>query len=93
IRSVYRVIEFAQGHDGYLISHEVFMFILDAVPLILAIGVWAVFWPTVLIDRIAVQTQGETQMHSMGADSAQLFSAVSNQPNASNKSYQGLINA
>lgn len=30
IRSVYRVVELAQGYDGYLFSHEVYLFTLDA---------------------------------------------------------------
>jgi hypothetical protein len=32
-RCVYRVIEFGQGQDGYLMTHEVFMFIGDAAPM------------------------------------------------------------
>lgn len=69
------------------------MFVLDAVPLVLAIGVWAIFWPTVLIDRIAAQAQEEAQMHSMEADNAQLSDADSNRQDPRNKSDQGLINA
>ncbi|KAF9147638.1 hypothetical protein BG015_010679 [Linnemannia schmuckeri] len=57
IRSVYRIVEFVQGHQGYLISHEVFLFVFDVVPLILAIGIWAIIWPTVLLDRIAAQVR------------------------------------
>ncbi|OAQ98542.1 hypothetical protein LLEC1_04166 [Akanthomyces lecanii] len=30
IRSIFRVIEYIQGRDGYLISHEVFFYVLDA---------------------------------------------------------------
>jgi len=30
VRSVYRVVELAQGFDGFLITHEVFLFTLDA---------------------------------------------------------------
>ncbi|KAL4749327.1 hypothetical protein BDW72DRAFT_194955 [Aspergillus terricola var. indicus] len=30
VRSVYRVVEFAQGNSGYVISHEAFLYILDA---------------------------------------------------------------
>ncbi|KAG0337593.1 hypothetical protein BG000_005222 [Podila horticola] len=53
LRSVYRVVEYTQGHQGYLISHEVFLFFLDAAPLVLAIGIWSFIWPTTLLDRIA----------------------------------------
>ncbi|KAF9350658.1 hypothetical protein BGX26_011208 [Mortierella sp. AD094] len=72
VRSVYRIVEFVQGHDGYLISKEVFMFVLDAVPLILAIGTWAIVWPTVLLDRIAAQVREGVLTYSMEAGSAQL---------------------
>ncbi|KAE8391243.1 RTA1 like protein-domain-containing protein [Aspergillus alliaceus] len=30
IRSIFRLIEYAQGNDGYLVSHEWFMYIFDA---------------------------------------------------------------
>ena len=30
IRSVYRLIEFVQGNNGYVISHEVFLYVFDA---------------------------------------------------------------
>ncbi|KAF9103166.1 hypothetical protein BGX27_010699 [Mortierella sp. AM989] len=57
IRSVYRIVEFSQGYQGYLMTHEVFLFVLDAAPLVLAIGVWAFMWPSVMLDRIKVQTR------------------------------------
>lgn len=31
IRSLFRLVEFAQGNDGYLVSHEVFLYIFDAI--------------------------------------------------------------
>ncbi|KAF9275191.1 hypothetical protein BGZ88_002487 [Linnemannia elongata] len=65
IRSIYRVVEFTQGYQGELISKEIYLFVLDAVPLVLAIGVWAINWPTVLLDRIAVQVRQETQAYIM----------------------------
>ncbi|KAF2012586.1 RTA1 like protein [Aaosphaeria arxii CBS 175.79] len=34
-RCVFRVIEFAQGHDGYLVSHEIYMYIFDSAPMFL----------------------------------------------------------
>ncbi|KAG0208876.1 hypothetical protein BGX28_000275 [Mortierella sp. GBA30] len=63
LRSVYRIVEFTQGYTGYLITHEVYLFALDAGPLVLAIGVWAFIWPTVLLNRIATQVRQETQSH------------------------------
>ncbi|KAL1654077.1 Lipid-translocating exporter-like protein rta1 [Didymella pomorum] len=34
LRCVFRVIEFAQGHSGYLVSHEIYMYIFDAAPML-----------------------------------------------------------
>ena len=31
IRSIFRVVEYQQGNDGYLLDHEVFLYIFDAV--------------------------------------------------------------
>ncbi|KAJ5145194.1 hypothetical protein N7448_002586, partial [Penicillium atrosanguineum] len=34
IRCIYRVIEFCQGNDGYLMGHEAFLYIFDTIPMI-----------------------------------------------------------
>ncbi|EMD62746.1 hypothetical protein COCSADRAFT_67636, partial [Bipolaris sorokiniana ND90Pr] len=34
LRCIFRVIEFGQGHDGYLASHEVYMYTLDTAPML-----------------------------------------------------------
>jgi hypothetical protein len=34
LRCVYRVIEFAQGNDGYLATHEVYMYLFDSAPML-----------------------------------------------------------
>jgi hypothetical protein len=31
VRSVFRVVEYIQGNDGYLISHEIFLYIFDTI--------------------------------------------------------------
>ncbi|KAF9278470.1 hypothetical protein BGZ68_008562 [Mortierella alpina] len=72
IRSVYRIIEFVQGHDGYLISKEVFLFVLDAVPLIFAIGIWAIVWPPVLLEKITVHVREDLHAYPMNNGNAQL---------------------
>ncbi|KAG0268843.1 hypothetical protein BGZ95_002291 [Linnemannia exigua] len=72
IRSIYRIIEFAQGHNGSLVSDEVFLFVLDALPLVLAIGVWAIVWPMVTLDKIAAQVRDGAQMYSMESGHSQL---------------------
>ncbi len=34
LRCVYRIIEFGQGNTGYLATHEVFLYLFDAVPML-----------------------------------------------------------
>jgi len=34
-RCIFRVIEFGQGHSGYLASHEVYMYVFDTLPMFL----------------------------------------------------------
>ncbi|WYZ39391.1 hypothetical protein EsH8_III_001305 [Colletotrichum jinshuiense] len=41
VRSVFRLIEYAQGNDGYLISHEVFLYVFDAVLMFATMCVFA----------------------------------------------------
>lgn len=45
IRSVFRVVENAQGFHGYLATHEVYFYFLDCVVLWIAITVFIVAWP------------------------------------------------
>lgn len=59
VRSIYRIVENAMGYDGYLYTHEVFTFTLDALPLIIATGVWAIFWPGTLLRRIRAEANGD----------------------------------
>ncbi|KAK3703259.1 hypothetical protein LTR37_014599 [Vermiconidia calcicola] len=46
IRCVIRVVEYAQGHDGYIITHELFLYIFDAVPMLLVMGIMNVVHPS-----------------------------------------------
>ncbi|KAF9739915.1 hypothetical protein PMIN06_010027 [Paraphaeosphaeria minitans] len=34
LRCIFRIMEFGQGHDGYLTSHEVYMYLFDTVPML-----------------------------------------------------------
>lgn len=50
VRSIFRLVEYAQGNDGYLISHEVFMYVFDGALMFFAMVAMNVFHPcTVLI--------------------------------------------
>jgi hypothetical protein len=39
VRSLFRLVEYAQGYDGYLQSKEVFLYVFDSVPM-LVVMVW-----------------------------------------------------
>jgi hypothetical protein len=45
VRCVFRVAEFAGGYDSYLASHEGYFYLLDALPLALAVVLFAAVWP------------------------------------------------
>ncbi|ETS77968.1 hypothetical protein PFICI_10030 [Pestalotiopsis fici W106-1] len=51
VRSIFRVMEYLQGNDGYLISHEVFLYVFDAL-LMTAVMVIFLVW---YIDDIEVR--------------------------------------
>ncbi|KAK6858739.1 RTA1 like protein [Apiospora arundinis] len=44
IRSIFRVIEYLQGNGGYLISHEAFLYVFDAVLMAIVMAVFAVWY-------------------------------------------------
>lgn len=46
IRSIMRLIEYAQGNDGYLISHEVFLYSFDSVPMFFVMILFAITHPS-----------------------------------------------
>ncbi|KAM0323338.1 hypothetical protein ACHAQA_008930 [Verticillium albo-atrum] len=44
VRSIFRVVEYLQGNAGYLISHEIFLYIFDAVLMAVAMAILAVWY-------------------------------------------------
>ncbi|PYH90742.1 RTM1-like protein [Aspergillus ellipticus CBS 707.79] len=49
VRSVYRLIEFAQGNNGYFISHELYLYMFDALMMLQVMVVMNVFHPSVVL--------------------------------------------
>jgi hypothetical protein len=49
VRSIFRVVEYVQGNDGYLISHEVFMYVFDASLMFLAMVVMNFCHPSTIL--------------------------------------------
>lgn len=46
VRSVFRLIEYAQGNDGYLISHEAFLYIFDSTLMWITMAILAWIHPS-----------------------------------------------
>jgi hypothetical protein len=44
IRSIFRVVEYLQGHHGFLISHEIFIYIFDALLMFLVMVIFAIWY-------------------------------------------------
>lgn len=51
VRGIYRTIELAQGWSGYLITHQGYFIGLDAVIMVIAVGVFAVVDPAVIFRK------------------------------------------
>ncbi|KAB8202894.1 RTA1 like protein-domain-containing protein [Aspergillus parasiticus] len=45
VRSIFRVIEYAMGQDGYLLSHEWPMYVFDALLMFAVMVIWGVWYP------------------------------------------------
>ncbi|CAI7567842.1 unnamed protein product [Penicillium pancosmium] len=46
IRSIFRLVEYAQGNDGYLISHEVFMYVFDSTLMLFSMIAMSILHPS-----------------------------------------------
>lgn len=44
IRSIFRVVEYLQGNNGYLISHEVFIYVMDALLMAIVMTIFAIWY-------------------------------------------------
>ncbi|KAG4255575.1 hypothetical protein FPRO03_14063 [Fusarium proliferatum] len=44
VRSIFRVIEYLQGNDGYLISHEIFLYVFDAILMAIVMVIFLIWY-------------------------------------------------
>lgn len=49
IRSIFRVVEYVMGQDGFLLSHEIFLYIFDATPMLITMAIYNVMHPSRII--------------------------------------------
>ncbi|KAF7314403.1 hypothetical protein MKEN_00913100 [Mycena kentingensis (nom. inval.)] len=52
IRSVFRAVEFAGGHDGPIQTTEAYFYFLDALPLWISMTLFCIIWPTRVLNRV-----------------------------------------
>lgn len=52
IRSILRAVEFIQGYDGEIASHEWYLYIFDGLPMFLLVLIFIVAFPLINIFRI-----------------------------------------
>ncbi|KAI8650229.1 Protoporphyrin uptake protein 1 like [Fusarium sp. Ph1] len=64
VRSLVRGIEYLQGEGGYIISHEVFIYALDAAPMVFVAAVYIFIHPGKLL-RDAQHLKGESERLEM----------------------------
>lgn len=53
IRSIFRVVEYAAGEDGYPLTHEWMLYVFDSVLMIISMLVWGIWYPGT-ISRLTV---------------------------------------
>ncbi|PBK96437.1 RTA1-domain-containing protein [Armillaria gallica] len=75
VRSVFRVIEFAQGNDGYFVQTEKWIYMFDALLMAQVITLFNIFHPSSYLRDHEQYTMGEREERSMlGEDHANTIS-------------------
>ncbi|GAA5886138.1 hypothetical protein JCM16303_000061 [Sporobolomyces ruberrimus] len=60
VRCWFRLIEYSQGFDGYLATHEAYFYLLDALPLLISMALYAILWPARFIEGARTMEDYET---------------------------------
>lgn len=69
VRSIFRVVEYLQGFDGYLLSHEYYLYIFDAVLMLCVIVIFNVVHPSEVVALMRggnVARKGWKMQHILG---------------------------
>lgn len=62
IRSVFRVVEYAAGNDGYPLTHEWMLYVFDSVLMIISMLIWAIWHPGTLQQHIPPKEETVTTL-------------------------------
>lgn len=58
VRSIFRIAEYVMGQHGYLLDHEIFLYIFDALLMFSAMVLFNVYHPSRIINKQALKNQG-----------------------------------
>ena len=64
LRNLVRIVEFVQGIDGAVASHEAFLYVFDAVPMFAVVSLYVVIYP----GRMIKQTRRAMKGHGDGLE-------------------------
>jgi high-affinity Fe2+/Pb2+ permease len=65
VRSLVRLIEYAQGYDGYVLSHEVFLYLFDGTFMLIVLVIFNFVHPRGLQDKTQTFNGGSTSLERM----------------------------
>lgn len=69
VRSVFRVIEYLMGNNGYLLRHEVFLYVFDATLMFLVMVIFIWIHPSEVTGILEERKGGNLLMHDISQDS------------------------
>lgn len=64
VRSIFRVVEYLQGNKGYLISHEIFLYVFDAILMALVMIVLVIWYVEYLQTDRKTSAAGDVELSS-----------------------------
>jgi hypothetical protein len=64
IWSMIKVVVYVQGNDGYALSHEVFLYMFHGTLMLIVVGVFSVFHPSVLLPGTKVAHNRQVSLRS-----------------------------
>jgi hypothetical protein len=72
VRSIFRVIEYIMGNAGYLLRHELFLYIFDAVLMLCVMLIFNYFHPSEITILYHKRIAGDKAPHSRGASDVEM---------------------
>jgi hypothetical protein len=78
IRSVFRVVEYIQGNNGYLLRKEIFLYIFDAVLMLGTMAIFNIVHPSQITDVSNNKVPNSPSGHSLGDVPSDGFVPVGN---------------